>query len=187
MSPLIGMTRRMFGERVIGLAGAGVLGGALAACGTVAGTTTPKVSDVKGKVVFYTRGGDVETRGQAEIMIPTFKKVAPSVEVVHEVFQAANPDDSYTLKLYALYAANTPPDVFGFGQNYMGFWARGMLADLTPLISRDKYDLNQFLPGLPDRFKVKGKQYGLPQLTTFGTLIFYNKALFDQAGVKYPP
>ena len=32
-----------------------------------------------------------------------------------------------------------------------------------------------------------GVSYGLPQLTTFGTLLFYNQPLFDQAGVKYPP
>jgi multiple sugar transport system substrate-binding protein len=162
---------------------------ALAGCGTAAGgtSTAPKLSQTKGKIVFYTRGGEVETRGQADILIPTFKKVAPNVEVVHEVFQASNPDDSYTLKLYAMYAANTPPDVFGFGQNYMGFWARGMLSDLTPLINRDKYDLSQFLTGLPDKFKVHGKHYGIPQLTTFGTLLFYNKTLFDNEGIKYPP
>lgn len=167
------------------LAGASAL--ASIGCGQGTGSAAPKPSDVKGRIVFYTRGGDVETRGQAEILIPTFKKVAPNIEVVHEVFSASNPDDTYTLKLYAMYAAGTPPDIFGFGQNYMGFWARGMVADLTPLIARDKYDLNQFLPGLPDRFKIHGRHYGIPQLTTFGTLLFYNKALFDQAGIPYPP
>jgi multiple sugar transport system substrate-binding protein len=62
-----------------------------------------------------------------------------------------------------------------------------MVADLTPLVNRDKFDMDRFLPGLPEKFKIRGKQYGLPQLTTFGTLLFYNKNLFDQAGLKYPP
>jgi len=173
--------------RALGLVGASSIATALTACGGPGeGGVAPKAGGLSGKVRFYTRGGDVETKGQAEIMIPTFKKVAPNVEVVHEIFTAANADDSYTLKLYALYAAGTPPDIFGFGQNYFGFWARGMLADLTPLINRDKFDLNQFHTGLPDKFKIKGKYYGIPQLTTFGTLLFYNKSLFDQAGLKYP-
>ncbi|HEX2035321.1 MAG TPA: extracellular solute-binding protein [Chloroflexota bacterium] len=159
----------------------------LTACTSGPGSgRAPAPEKLTGRIVFYTRGGEVETRGQAEILIPSFKRVAPNVEVVHEVF-AAQAGESYTTKLYAMYAAGSPPDVFGFGQNYMGFWARGMLADLTPLINRDKYDLNQFLPGLADKFKVKGKYYGIPQLTTFGTLLFYNKNLFDLAGVKPPP
>jgi multiple sugar transport system substrate-binding protein len=162
-----------------------VLAAFATACGP-AGGAPPKPSEVKGRIVFYTRGGEVETRGQQEILIPTFQRVAPNVEVVHEVFAAAA-GETYTTKLYAMYAAGTPPDVFGFGQNYMGFWARGMLLDLTPLITRDRYDLNQFLTGLPEKFRVKGKYYGIPQLTTFGTLLFYNKKLFDDAGLKYPP
>jgi multiple sugar transport system substrate-binding protein len=138
----------------------------LTACTSGPGSgRAPAPEKLTGRIVFYTRGGEVETRGQAEILIPSFKRVAPNVEVVHEVF-AAQAGESYTTKLYAMYAAGSPPDVFGFGQNYMGFWARGMLADLTPLINRDKYDLNQFLPGLADKFKVKGKYYGIPQLTT---------------------
>ena len=179
------MTRR---RTLAGTLAAGAAGALAAACGPGGGGAgaAPNVKEMKARIIFYTRGGEVETRGQQEILIPTFTKVAPNVEVVHEVF-AAQPGDSYTTKLYTMYSAGTPPDVFGFGQNYMGFWARGMLLDLTPLITRDKYDLNQFLTGLPDKFKVKGKYYGIPQLTTFGTLLFYNKNLFDAEGIKYPP
>ncbi len=170
-------------------AGSFIAAGAAAAvaCGAPSGTgPVPAPKGLSGKVIFYTRGGDVETRGQQEILIPTFKQVAPNVEIVHEVF-AGQQGESYTSKLLAMWAAGSPPDVWGFGQNYMGFWARGMVADLTPLINRDKYDLNQFLTGLPDKFKVHGKQYGIPQLTTFGTLLFFNKDLFDKEGIKYPP
>ena len=179
------MTRRVLGVRALSLSGA-LAAAATSACAPTTTDTTPNTSTLTGKIRFYTRGGEVETRGQSDILIPTFKKVAPNVTVEHEIFTAADANDSYTLKLYALYAAGTPPDVFGFGQNYFGFWARGMLADLTPFINRDKFDLNQFHVGLPDKFKVKGKYYGIPQLTTFGTLLFYNKNLFDQAGIKVP-
>ncbi|MGH2356088.1 MAG: ABC transporter substrate-binding protein [Chloroflexota bacterium] len=176
--------RRALMEVVVATGALGVA--SCGAPGTAPQGSAPATQGLSGKLIFYTRGGEVETRGQKEILVPTFGKVAPNVEVTHEVF-AAQQGDSYTTKLYTMYAAGSPPDVFGFGQNYMGFWARGMLADLSPLITRDKYDLNQFLPGLADKFKVKGKQYGIPQLTTFGTLLFYNKTMFEGEGVKPPP
>jgi multiple sugar transport system substrate-binding protein len=171
-------------------AGATTLLGTLAACGAAGtpATSNPiQAGGPSGKFHLYVRDDPVEQQGQSEVLLPTFKKVAPNVEVVHDIFAAANADDTYTLKLYTLFAAGTPPDVWGFGQNYFGFWARGMVADITSRITRDKVNLDQFLPGLPDKFKIHGKHYGLPQLTTFGTLLFYNKPLFDQAGIKYPP
>lgn len=180
------ITRRALEVRALQLVGAAAAAGTgLAACAP-GPQSAPNPSAMSGKLRFYTRGGEVETRGQAEILIPTFKKVAPNVTVEHEIFTAADASDTYTLKLLAMYAAGTPPDLFGFGQNYFGFWARNMLADLTAYINRDKFDLNQFHTGLADKFKVKGKYYGIPQLTTFGTLLFYNKNLFDEAGLKVP-
>jgi multiple sugar transport system substrate-binding protein len=161
--------------------------GVSAACGGGGGAAPAGVKDQQGKVVFYTRGGDVETRGQQEILIPTFKQAAPNVTVEHAIFAAAGPDETYITKLYAMWSAGEPPDVWGFGGNYFTYWARGLCADLLPLINRDKFDLGQFHKGLPDMFRIKGKQYGLPQLTTFGTLLFYNKNLFDEAAIKPPP
>src|SRR6266545_6336439 len=189
MSPSVVFTRRGFAARTAALTGATVLGGTAAACGQgqgPVGSPATQATGLKGKIHLYVRDDTVEQQGQTEVFFPTFKKVAPNVEVVHDIFAAANADDSYTLKLYTLFAAGTPPDIWGFGQNYFGFWARGMVADITQRSNRDKVNLDQFLPGLADKFKIKGKHYGLPQLTTFGTLLFYNKNLFDEAGLKYP-
>lgn len=188
-APHRGMTRRnafLSAAVSAGMAGVAAL---LTACGQggAASSTSPKVAQVKGKVVFYTRGGEVETRGQKDILIPTFAQTAPDVQVEHAIFSAAGPEDTYTTKLYAMTAAGDPPDVWGFGGNYYTYWARGMTAPLDQLIARDKFDLAQFHKGLPDKFKIKGKQYGLPQLTTFGTLLFYNKTLLNNAAIKPPP
>ena len=174
------------------LSGALVAAGAAtsAACGAGGGPEVgPAKSpqDLKGRLVFYARGGEVETRGQAEIFIPTFQHLAPGVQVEHAVFARSMPDETYATKLYAMQSAGDPPDVWGFGLNYIAYWARGMCADLLPYVNRDKFDLNQFHKGLPEIFRIKGKQYGLPQLTTFGTLLFYNKKLFEDAGIKPPP
>jgi len=170
-----------------GLTSGASIAALLSACATGGGSSgAPKdLKAVKGQVIWQTRGNEVERTGQDQVMIPLFKEVAPNIEIVKA--EIAGGSGPYNDKLLADFAAGSPPDLFGFGMNYFGYWVRGMVADLNPLIARDKFDLNQFLPGLTDKFKIKGKQYGLPQLTTFGTLLFYNKALFDQAGLKYPP
>ena len=176
-------TRRVLMGRAGAAAG---IAGLLAACGTAGAPQSAPASlqDQKGNVVFYARSNAVENQGQTQVYLPTFKEAAPNVTVEHVI---SAPSEDYKEKLFALWSSGDPPDVWGFGGNYYTYWARGMTADLTPLISRDKFDLNQFLPGLPDKFKVNGKQYGLPQLTTFGTLLSYNKKLFEEAGLKYPP
>ena len=177
-----GLTRRGLG----GAAGAATVAAAMAACAPGGETSAPKdLKAIKGQVIWQTRGGEVERMGQQQVLMPLFKEVAPNIEVVQA--EIAGGSGPYNDKLLADFAAGSPPDVWGFGMNYFGYWVRGMVADLSPLINRDKFDMNQFLPGLADKFKIKGKQFGLPQLTTFGTLVFYNKNHFDDAGLKYPP
>ena len=180
-----GTSRRKLGAVMAGASGAV----ALAACGAGGtpngGGAAPGPSKLAGRVVLLARGNEVELSGQRDILIPTFKQVAPEVEIVHEVVTGGT--GPYNEKLITMWTGGSPPDVWGFGMNYMAYWARNMVADLTPLITRDKFDMEAFLPGLSDKFKVKGKQYGLPQATTFGTLLFYNKNLFDNAAVKLPP
>lgn len=60
--------------------------------------------------------------------------------------------------------------------------------DLTSYITADKWDVNAyFQPGLMDRYKINNKYYGVSQLSTFGSVLLYNKDLLDKAGLKPPP
>ena len=38
-----------------------------------------------------------------------------------------------------------------------------------------------------DIYKINNKYYGLSQLTTYGSVMVYNKDMFDTAGLKHPP
>ncbi len=59
--------------------------------------------------------------------------------------------------------------------------ANGALADLSDMISADA----PYYPRALEAFQQDGKQYALPE--SFSTvLLFYNKDLFDQAGIDYP-
>src|SRR3954447_22575648 len=99
------------------LAGAIMLGGAAVACGQ--SPAAPSTAGLSGKFRFYVRADVVEQQGQQEVLLPAFKKIAPNVEVVYDVFAAQNSDDTYSAKLLTLFASGSPPDVWGFGQNYM--------------------------------------------------------------------
>jgi ABC-type glycerol-3-phosphate transport system substrate-binding protein len=114
---VVNVTRR----RMLGIPAtlAGAFGAA--ACGPAAGGRAGPPTDVKslsGQVVWQTRGGEVERMGQQQILIPTFKDVAPNIEIVHA--EVAGGSQAYNDKLLADFAAGSPPDVWGFGMNYFG-------------------------------------------------------------------
>jgi multiple sugar transport system substrate-binding protein len=102
------------------------------------------------------------------------------VEVMNE------PGDRAMDKLQAMVAAGNPPDVMSIhGAYFMPLAAKGALLDLEPVVSDPQFDLKDFYPGLVDQCRYEGKLFSLPRYTSVYVL-FYNKDLFDAAGLKYP-
>ncbi|HEX2619498.1 MAG TPA: extracellular solute-binding protein, partial [Phototrophicaceae bacterium] len=63
----------------------------------------------------------------------------------------------------------------------------GAWLDLAPYIESTSYDLSDFDPALVDFYKVEGQgQLGLP-FAVFPSFMMYNKNLFDEADLPYPP
>lgn len=60
---------------------------------------------------------------------------------------------------------------------------KGQLEDLDPYIERDSVDVTQYLGH--DYFNYGGTQYALTNTSSFYVL-YYNKDIFDAAGVEYP-
>ncbi|GAA3402900.1 ABC transporter substrate-binding protein [Paenibacillus hodogayensis] len=61
--------------------------------------------------------------------------------------------------------------------------------DLTPLVTKYKYDLSRFNLAFIQEIKDytrDGKLYGLPVPPYFPNVLYYNKDLFDKFGVPYP-
>jgi multiple sugar transport system substrate-binding protein len=88
--------------------------------------------------------------------------------------------------LKALLAAGNAPDIVGpVGKNgratFQGAWA-----DVGQLATDAGFDLSQYDPKLLDFTKDEGVLVGLP-FALFPSFIFYNKALFDEANLPYPP
>jgi len=120
-----------------------------------------------------------------------------SQTAIAEAFHAANPNitvdvdvsdwDAYWDKLQTGLAANAAPDVFAMdGPLFPDYQSRDVLLDLKPMIDRDGYDLTQLADqGVADFTTADGGQFGLPRdLNTI--VLYYNKAMFDAAGIPYP-
>lgn len=89
--------------------------------------------------------------------------------------------------LSTLIASGNSPDIVGpvgfDGANHFP----GQWLDLQPLVDKTKYDLKQFPDSLVQLYRgSKNELVGIP-FAVFPGLIYYNKDLFDEAGLAYPP
>jgi multiple sugar transport system substrate-binding protein len=115
--------------------------------------------------------------------IAAFETEHPDIQVKYET----EAFDAYFTKLQTVIAAGQAPDAFELNyENFVTFANKGVLADLTPLIAAD----TGFSPAIYNAtalaaFATGGKQYGLVESFS-NVVLFYNKDLFDKAGVAYP-
>src|SRR5262245_33148630 len=131
------------------------------------------------------RTGPDENRWERDVVLPGYAKANPNVFV--QVLNINQPD--IAVKREAIIAAKQPLHVWSTNWGGDGFASdrhRGLITDLTPLIERDKVDMSDFLPDVLKIYQSEGKQWGIPFLTT-GSYVYYNKKLFDEAKVPYPP
>lgn len=113
--------------------------------------------------------------------IELFEKLNPDIEVEVELVPWAQ----YWTKLQTMIASGDCWDVFWMNTNVGDFAERGAILDLTPFIERDKVDLSPYSPVSMELGKWKGRIYYIPR--DFDTIaLYYNKDMFDAAGVKYP-
>jgi raffinose/stachyose/melibiose transport system substrate-binding protein len=97
------------------------------------------------------------------------------------------PNDPYKEKLATNMQAGDPPDLFqtwGGGVLWQ-FADAGLVQDLTDALAEDAWG-DSFLPGPMVVYQHNGKTWGVPW--TFGMVgIWYNTALFEQAGITETP
>lgn len=112
--------------------------------------------------------------------IAAFEAANPGVTV--EV-QAMPPSD-YWPKLSALAAAGDLPDVFAMSSGFVQGWAEaGNLADLTEVTAGT--DLSVYYEGAITPGMVDGQMVAFPQ-NWVAPVLYYNRDMFDAAGLAYP-
>jgi multiple sugar transport system substrate-binding protein len=96
------------------------------------------------------------------------------------------PSADFTQKLSVMLNGGSDVDAFWIkdGDTTKGLVNRGQLADLSAYVQRDSINLADY-NGLAERFNIDGKLVALPASTGYYVL-YYNKDIFDKAGVPYP-
>lgn len=118
-------------------------------------------------------------------------------ESVAEAFMTEHPDinieiwhqpwGDYFTQLQTLWAAGDAeviPDVF-FLFPVPSYAPDGVLEELTPYIEEAGYDIEDYWPGLLESAMWDDGIYGFPRDIGLEVL-YYNKDIFDEAGVEYP-
>lgn len=89
-------------------------------------------------------------------------------------------------QLTALSGSRPQFDVSDHFGDSVGTWVdQGLLADLTPFIERDGFDVDDFVPSSLEPLTVDGNVYSLP-IATYTYQLMYNKTLLAEAGLDVP-
>ena len=137
-------------------------------------------ADISGEVR-YAYWDDNQTP-YIEKCIEEFNKVYPNVTVTLE----PNTWDEYWTKLEAAATGGSIADVFWMNGPNITKYAKGeILMPIDDMIAEQGIDVANYPAGLVALYNIDGAQYALPK--DFDTIgVWYNKALFDEAGVEYP-
>ena len=113
-----------------------------------------------------------------------WQKTHPNIRVRFE----HTPYSGYDSKILTRIAGGAAPDVIAAEVNYfVTFATRNVFRELNPFIEADQeFALDDFFAAIIDRFTVNGKVYAIPRDVAPFACVFYNKDLFDQAGIPYP-
>jgi multiple sugar transport system substrate-binding protein len=178
------------------------------ACGPAAGPSGPSVAASPSVVAVTPEPvptGDTGLTADGKVLIRWFvglgtgaqpDQIADEQAVVTE-FNASQDKIVLSLEIYqnttaydilsTQIAAGTPPDIIG-PVGFRGFYSYGdQLLDLAPYIESTGFDTSDMDPAILDAYSEGfGGQVGIP-FAIYPSFIYYNKDLFDEAGVPYPP
>lgn len=156
-------------------------GNAAATTAASGGETTAAASGEKVKLTVSV--WDNASSPQFQAMADAFMEKNQNVEVELIDTQA----DEYNNKITVMLAGgDTDPDVIMVKEadTQVSMKDKNQLLDLTDYIAKDNVDLSLY-NGAAEQLQMDGKQYSLPFRRDWYVL-YYNKDLFDKAGVEYP-
>ncbi|MEV0253990.1 sugar ABC transporter substrate-binding protein [Streptomyces sp. NPDC050732] len=159
-----------------------LLGGALAAPLLAACSGGSDGTDSGGRTTLSYGMWDPAQAPGMEKIIAAFEKRNPRISVRIQL----TPWASYWTTLKTSMRGGTAPDVFWMNAvNFQLYASNGVLEPLSGHIKADSTPVDRHPEALVKLYSYQGTQYGLPK--DFDTIgLWYNKQLFDKAGIKYP-
>ncbi|MCB9157462.1 MAG: sugar ABC transporter substrate-binding protein [Caldilineaceae bacterium] len=154
----------------------------LAACAP-AQLPLPAAEDVATPITFLI-SGDPTDETTYQTLIDAFGAAHGDIAV--QLINIPSGGD-FRKRLAADFAAGTPPDLFLINYRYLGpFFARRAVEPLTDYLAQSaQITVDDYYPQVLRAFQWNGVQMCMPQNIS-SPVIYYNKALFDAAGVAYP-
>ena len=145
-----------------------------------AATEAPVTEPVNLTLSFW--GSDLDTQVYQE-RVNMFMEKNPDIKV--ELLYI--PSD-YSQKVQTMIAGGTAPDVIQLSEDVHSYSSKGQVISLNDFVSKDGLDLKVRYGetgGLTTAYSMDGNLYAMPDRG--GALIlYYNKDMFDAAGVSYP-
>ncbi len=173
--------RQLLGAASV-LAATTLLAGCASSGGTTATSGDYKAPDAKLSAnITYALWDQTQVKA-IDANIAGFNKLYPNIHVNVDV----TPYADYWTKLQTEATSNTLPDVFWLnGPNAQLYESNGKVAPITGEVKAGAIDPNNYPKALDQLYELNGTAYGVPK--DFDTIgLWYNTAIFQQAGVAVP-
>jgi multiple sugar transport system substrate-binding protein len=158
-------------------------GSSAAPSGSTAAQSSPAAAGSQPVTIRWGFWGEPSEKATHEKVAQAFMQEHPEIKV--EIWH--QPWGDYFTKLQTLWASGdtqSVPDVF-FLFPVPRYAADGVLENLDPWIQKSNLQLDDYWPALLESVKYNNSIYGLPRDIGLEVL-YYNKQIFDEAGVAYP-
>jgi multiple sugar transport system substrate-binding protein len=111
-----------------------------------------------------------------------FEQANPDIKIEIEL----TPSAQYFVKLDSAAAGGVAPDIFWINMPYFVQYAKnGIMEPLAPYIKDSGLKLDDVVASSVKAYQYDGQQMAIPR-DVDSIAVWYNKKLFDQAGVSYP-
>ncbi len=121
---------------------------------------------------------------ELQVLIDEINASQSDYQIVHEPI----PSDYYT-QVKTQLAGNTGADLFWMDQNNMALASEGVFLPIDECVAdappQSAGDLSDYYPGILAVNQFDGQTYGLPWIAQ-PVVVYFNRGLFDAAGVEYP-
>jgi xylobiose transport system substrate-binding protein len=115
--------------------------------------------------------------------VDRFNEASETEAVINEV-----PGDNYEERLRTAMGSSQQPDVFfnWGGGSIEPYVEQDMLVPLDDMLAGNPELADSFIPSILEAGRVDGVQYGIPLRGTQPVILFYNEAVFEEAGAQPP-
>ncbi|MGP5671773.1 ABC transporter substrate-binding protein [Brachybacterium alimentarium] len=163
----------------LGVAGAGL---GLAACGSSsgAGGSAPESDENHTDFTMTVWGGE-EDKVAYQARIDLAKEKFPDYNITLQLI----PEENYEQKVQTMISSKTGPDIMQVAENINVYASKKQLVPIDDFLAESDLDLEESFGPVGANYTWEDATYGVPDRSG-AMVMYYNKDLFDEAGVDYP-